>query len=276
MRRNNADRDCSRHPTVKAALSMKESGSGSVLPSGARGRLRAHYEQMWSGAIPRIRAGTIEVDSVLAAGEPDRRRGLTVVARPSPAVRSRVVAFLSELWDLEPGQYYYDAAEFHVTVLSLFTASANHRPFFAQKERFVAAVDSALRRAGSLGIDFAGVTVSRGTVMIQGFFEKDALNGLRDRLRRQLREHGLGAGVDQRYRLQTAHMTVVRFRAPLHDGERFAAVLEGARHRPFGSVAIRSLSLVAHDWYMSRRVTKVVKRYRLTCRRRGHESSGTY
>jgi len=108
-----------------------------------------------------------------------------------------------------------------------------------------------------------GVTASPGTVMIQGFFENEELNDLRDALRRQLGMRGLGAGVDQRYRLESAHMTVARFRAPLCDSERFATVLEQARQRSFGATTVRNLSLVESDWYMSHGATETVKRYRL-------------
>ncbi len=49
----------------------------------------------------------------------------------------------------------------------------------------------------------------------------------------------------------------------LRDGERFAARLAQARQRSFGSIEVRSLSLVKNDWYMTRRVLETVKRYRL-------------
>jgi len=211
----------------------------------------------------KIRAGRIERDPVLQGGLPDQRRGLTVIARPSPAVRRCVADFLRELRRLEPDQYYYTPSEFHVTVLSLFTATVDPNPWSAQGSHFIAAVDAALKRIAPIRIYFEGVTASPGAVMIQGFPENKSLNDLRDLLRNQLKIHGLGAGVDQRYRLRTAHMTVVRFRSPLSDSRRLAARLENARHMPFGTATVRSLSLVENDWYMSHRATRILKNYRL-------------
>jgi hypothetical protein len=124
-------------------------------------------------------------------------------------------------------------------------------------------VDSSLKKIAPIRLAFEGVTASAGTVMIQGFFENSALNDLRDALRSQLRVCGLASGLDQRYRLETAHMTVIRFRAPLCDGERFATSLEMARRQSFGATTVRNLSLVKNDWYMSHRATETVKRYRL-------------
>jgi 2'-5' RNA ligase len=229
--------------------------------SGDRDRLRKHYDQLWSKAIGTIRAGRVELDPVLEGRVPDRRRGLTLIARPSPAVRKRVAAFLKELRILEPDQHYYAASELHLTVLSLFTATIHHEPFFAQFTHYLSAVDSALREVAPFRIEFEGVTASSSTVMIQGFFENTALNDLRDALRSALRVRGLAEGVDRRYRLESAHMTVARFRAPLRDSERFAMDLEQARQRSFGATTILSLRLVKNDWYLSRRATEIVKRY---------------
>lgn len=229
-----------------------------------RDRLRQRYDQMWSAAIGKIRSGKIELDPVLAARSGDARRGLTLVARPSAPVRQCVRAFVRRMRQIEPDQYYYSASEFHVTILSLFTATVNHALFFAKQDRYVAAVETALKKAQPLTIRFDGVTVSPGTVMIQGFFEDDALNELREILREQLRNRVLGAGVDERYRLETAHMTVARFRAPLQDGHRFAMMLQKARARRFGTTIVRNLSLVTNDWYLSRHGTQVLKRYRLS------------
>ena len=105
--------------------------SKSALPQGlqsrARIRLQEHYDRLWSATKGKIRAGDIEVDPILAAGRPDRRRGLTLVTLPSPNVRQRVAAFLERLREVEPDQYYYAPSEFHVTVLSLFTATIEYQ-----------------------------------------------------------------------------------------------------------------------------------------------------
>ena len=119
-----------------------------------------------------------------------------MIARPPPAVWRQVALFLSELRRLEPDQYYYSPSEFHLTILSLFTATDNFLPFFEQKERYIAAVDSALQKASPLRIIFEGITASSSAVMIQGFFEIQTLNRLRDRLRCQLGVRGLGKGID--------------------------------------------------------------------------------
>lgn len=242
---------------------MNQRGSTREPATGARDGLRDHYDRMWSEALPAIRAGKVDVDAVLAAGRPDRRRGLTLMARPAWDVRRRVAAWLEQLRELEPDQYYYVPSEFHVTVLSMFTATVHAEPFLAHTDEYASAVEAVVRTVAPFRIGFAGVTASPGAVMIQGFFENGALNEFRDGLRKALHVRGLGDGLDARYRLVTAHMTVVRFRAPLRDPGRFAHALEQSRARPFGPTYVRTVNLVGNDWYMSRHSFELVRRYRL-------------
>jgi 2'-5' RNA ligase len=231
--------------------------------TGACHWLQNRYDEMWSSSIGNIRTGKVELDPVLSRGLVDHRRGMTLIARPSAMVRERVGALLRELRRLEPYQYYYTPSDLHITMLSLFTATVAPEPFFARTERYVSAADAALRIAGPILIEFAGLTVSPGAILVQGFIEDEALNDIRDNLRRELRVRGLAKSLDGRYRLETAHMTVVRFRAALRDGTKLAAALERLRSRQFGTTNIRNLSLTKNDWYMTRQVLETVKRYRL-------------
>lgn len=155
-----------------------------------RDELRARYDRLWSQSIDRIASGQIDLDPVLKSGVPDQRRGLTLIIRPSAAVRRSVADFLAELRTLAPGQYYYSASELHVTVLSLFTAAINSAPLLAQTQEYAAAVEVTLAHDAPMRIDFEGVTASSGTVMIQGFPTNDSLNEMRDKLRAELRDRG--------------------------------------------------------------------------------------
>lgn len=222
---------------------------------------------MWSETVDGIRSGNIDPDPTLSARLPDARRGLTVIARPGPAVRRAVSAFLGELECIEPDQHYYSPSELHLTVLSLFTATVAPEAFFARARDYLEAVDAALNGARLFEVTFEGVTASRSAIMVQGFPGSDALNNLRDSLRAQLRSRGIGDGLDKRYRLETAHLTVARFRAPLREPWRFAGFLEEARQHPFGTSRFSALSLVENDWYMSRRITKTIKRHSLQPKR---------
>ncbi len=111
-------------------VEMRSYGLIQLSESTIHRRLREHYDHLWCQAQGKIRSGQIDLDPVLQAREPDQRRGLTVIAQPSPAVQQAVASFLRALRRLEPDQYYYTPSEFHLTVLSLFTATIEVlRPF---------------------------------------------------------------------------------------------------------------------------------------------------
>jgi len=225
--------------------------------------LTAHYAGLWDGAVDFVRRGDVSIDPVLAQRAADRRRGLTVLARPSGEVQRQVNDFIMLLRRLDPEQYYYDTSWLHVTVLPLYTATEELDRYLARYDLYNEAVRSALANVPSFGIEFTGVTLSREAVLIQGYPEGAVLNDIREALRRELRERGLTEGLDGRYRLETAHMTVARFRHPLRDSRRFTERLEKHRSHHFGRTLVQELHLVRNDWYMSRSVVEVLERYQL-------------
>ncbi|MFC0253714.1 2'-5' RNA ligase family protein [Massilia consociata] len=220
------------------------------IPTSAPIDLQAHYDAMWERAFGAVATGDIDCDARLAAG-PDPRRGLTLIARPGAALAGRFDALLDRLAGCEPRQYRQPGADMHVTVLSLFTVTDDPVAELARVDEYRAAVRSALDGIGTFGIDFCGITLSRGAVLARGFPRGPALEMLRERLRGALRARGLDGSLDQRYRLVTAHVTLLRFVAPLREPSRFAALLEALRDEPLGSMQVDSLELVINDWTMS-------------------------
>jgi hypothetical protein len=97
-------------PFNKAKSMMSSDKLNPPLPAGKPGlagsvvhrRLQKRYDQLWLHALGPIRTGAIELDPILRAGVKDRRRGLTIIARPSLTVRRSVSLFLRELRRIEP------------------------------------------------------------------------------------------------------------------------------------------------------------------------------
>jgi 2'-5' RNA ligase len=221
-----------------------------MIDLAARRVLEMHYDAMWDNAFDAIAGGAIDYDPHLAAG-PDRRRGLTLIARPGAALCAHFAVMLDRLTNVEPQQYRYPVADMHVTILPLFTATDNPAGELARLDDYRAAASAALQGVETFEIDFDGITLSRSAVMARGFPSGPALETLRERLRSQLRERGLDASLDQRYRLVTAHVSLFRFAAGLQDAAHFAALLEELRDEPFGTMHVEKLELVINDWYMS-------------------------
>src|SRR5206468_6289721 len=121
----------------------------------------------------------------------------------------------------------------------------------ARCEDYRAAVREAILGAPAFEIEFRGLSASRGAVLAQGFPVDATLDALRERLRAQLRARGLDASLDQRYKLVTAHSTLLRFVRPLAQPEGFADALAGLRAAPLGMMRVERVDLVQNDWTMS-------------------------
>jgi len=221
-----------------------------MTDTSASTRLQDHYDAMWDGAFPAVASGEVDCDTQLHAGS-DRRRGLTLIARPGRALRARFDSLLDRLAIAEPEQYRYPAADMHVTVLSLVTVTEDFGPQLRRLDDYRAAVVAALDGLEAFEVDFRGITMSRGAVLAQGIPRGPALETLRERLRLQLGARGLDASLDQRYRLVTAHATLLRFVGPLRAPRRFAALLDSLRQAPLGCMQVNDVELVTNDWYMS-------------------------
>ncbi|AVR95723.1 hypothetical protein C9I28_08275 [Pseudoduganella armeniaca] len=212
--------------------------------------LQQRYDTMWHEAAPALARGDVACDAQLAAGN-DPRRGLTLIARPGPGLASSFDAMLDTLAAIDPHQYRHPVADMHVTVLSLFTATVDYGPELARADQYRAAVAEAVRGTPPFTIDFIGVTASRGAVVAQGFPRDDTLALLRERLRGELHARGLDGSLDGRYKLVTAHSTLLRFVRPLAEPARFTQALESLRTGALGSMHVAALELVQNDWYMS-------------------------
>jgi 2'-5' RNA ligase len=224
--------------------------------------LRSHYDAMWARAFPALASGNVDCDAGLAAS-PDRRRGLTLIARPSPALRASFTTLLDHLVAAEPGQYRYPVPDMHVTILSLFTAVEDSARQLARLDDYRALVRTALDGIAPFDIDFDGIALSPGAIMARGFARGTGLETLRERLRTGLRAQGLDASVDQRYRLVTAHATLLRFTAPLRQPAQFGALLTALRDQPLGRMRVDDVELVINDWYMSSGTLRRVDTLRL-------------
>ncbi len=217
------------------------------------------YDSMWKDSKSAFDRGDFSLDENLRDRSLDDRMGITILAKPSFEIVGRISEFLNRLKTIEPGQHYYSAQEIHVTVLSVISC----RPGFDLSEidtnAYEEIIGKVVGRSKAFEIDFRGVTASKSCVLVQGFPVGDGLEKMRDELRRAFAESKLETTIDLRYRLKTAHCTVVRFKEPLSDGEAFVDLLESHREHDFGKSEIHSIELVYNDWYMSESAAKLAE-----------------
>lgn len=226
------------------------------------------YKQMWQRFTDAMVQDTYQCDPYLS-GQTDTRRGMTAlayIAKNSPELAQRIDEFLEHLRQYEPAQYYYPQHDLHVTLLSVISCVPGLCLQEINSEPYKQVFHQALDELGPIQIQFNGVTASPDGIVIQGYPVGDQLSVLRQRLRECIQSSGLRNSTDARYKLVTAHSTVMRFRQPLRDPRCLQAVCEQYRDFEFGTMNLTQCELVFNDWYQSRSETHSLTRHRLDTR----------
>ncbi len=219
------------------------------------------YERLWTEALSRFSQGQVELDPHLLNPAQDFRRGISLIARPDPTVATSLAGVINELKSLEPEQYFYQPEQLHLTILNLVsTASTFECP---PLDTYHSVLEALFAKSRPFDITFRGITASAGAVMAQGYADQNRLNELRDAIRQALRPSGLARYLDVRYKIITAHITLMRFQKPPRDLSRLVSALTAARSRLFGQTTTARLEFVINDWYMSRDKVQMVAAYQL-------------
>ena len=210
--------------------------------------LQEHYSQLYKASIIKIAADDYEIDPLIYSDHDDRF-GLSLIIRPSLTVRNDIQKFLNELKDIEPHQYYYPNSDIHITVISVISCYSGLKLSQIEVPAYVELINNCLKNQDPIKIVFKGVTASPSCVMIQGFVNDDSLNQLRDRLRLEFKNSDLEQSMDERYVIQTAHATVLRFSEKLEQKEKFLEIIEKYKDYNFGMFEADTIELVYNDWY---------------------------
>ncbi|CAM3661359.1 2'-5' RNA ligase family protein [Sphingobacterium prati] len=216
------------------------------------------YDSLFNQAIRQISRGEVQIDRKIDDNG-DRRRGLTLLIRPSDDIKVLVRAFQDEMLNIEGEQYYQPISDLHVTALSIISCYEGFDIGQVHIPDYEYIISQSLEEIPKTKLTFKGITATREAVMIQGFPMDEGLEMLRDRLRNNFKSANLQQSMDSRYRLTTAHMTSVRFRKELQSPSKFANLLHDYRKVEFGEMRIESLELVYNDWYQNSNIVKTLR-----------------
>ena len=224
--------------------------------------LAEHYSKLWTQSLEKFRDGGFECDPYLQ-GKEDRRYGLTLRARPSDVVSEEINQMLADIQAVSPNQYYYPKSDLHLTILSVISCYVGFTLGAINPGAYVQIIRSVAEHIPPFCIRFRGVTASPSCILVQGFPDDNQLNDLRDLLREAFSQSGLQHSVDARYRLETAHVTAIRFRKPPVKPANFVKKLAEYRDCDFGRCIIDELELVGNGWYQQKGNVEMVRRFTL-------------
>lgn len=220
--------------------------------------LQAVYDKLWQGAEGLVRSNQCELDPLIGSPS-DNRRGISLLSYVNDdSYRQQIEHVLQPLKALEPEQYYYPPSARHITVLSLVSCIAGFQLTAETTAQYRQALHSFTTALAPISIHLQGVTLSPACVLLQGFPEANKLNQLRDQLREHFAASGLHLTIDKRYKLSTAHITLVRFTQPLRNPRQFMAQLDRCRDFAVGVHTLAPLDLVFNNWYHNQEFTQLL------------------
>ena len=222
--------------------------------------LQEHYDEMRALAVQKLERGEVDADQLIDSAQ-DGRRGITLLTRPPAHITEMIEGIMADFRRDEPDQYYYPAADIHLTVMSIITCYNGFTLDLIDPEAYTSAVHMIAQDSSPFKVRFSGLTASPGGIIIQGFPLDDGLRNLREKTRKLFRESGLQQSIDQRYSIQTAHSTVIRFRTALSNNSRLLQQIEKYRRYFIGEFEASTLELVYNDWYQRTANTVLLEKY---------------
>ncbi|GLB49771.1 2'-5' RNA ligase family protein [Neptunitalea lumnitzerae] len=224
--------------------------------------LKEHYSNLYYTSKEKIIKGLYKTDPLINTDN-DTRFGITLVIRPDQQTKNAIQSFLSEIIPLEPHQYYYPNSDIHITLLSVISCYNGFSLDNITIEDYTSIIEEGLNGIRPFKISFKGITASDSCIIVQGFPDDNSLNLIRDQLRSQFKNVSIEQSIDKRYAIQTAHATVIRFRAPLTNTSKLITTLEKYRDHNFGTFTVNSIELVYNDWYQRKKFVKTLKTFNL-------------
>ncbi|MCH4553742.1 2'-5' RNA ligase family protein [Aestuariibaculum lutulentum] len=224
--------------------------------------LKEHYSNLYDSSIEKIKNDTYEIDDLIESKN-DNRFGITLLLRPSEAVKANIQTFLSELKAIEPNQYYYESSDIHITVMSIISCYTGFQLNQINIQDYIEVIKQSLIESPNIEIRFKGLTASPSCIMLQGFMNNEALNSLRDNLRQNFQNSTLEQSIDKRYAIQTAHSTVVRFKNKLEYKDAFLKTIETFKDKDFRTFKVNELELVYNDWYQKEALVEKLFQFEL-------------
>nr|WP_209309717.1 mutarotase [Tamlana crocina] len=164
---------------------------------------------------------------------------------------------------IAPNQYYYPDSDIHITVMSIISCYDGFDLSRIDLSKYVDIIKKSIAKTSEIKIQFKGLTASPLCIMVQGFMANESLTEIRDHLRFHFKNSDLQHSLDQRYAIQTAHATIVRFSNKIVNKTAFLSTVEAFKNCNFGTFKVDQLELVFNDWYQKEQHVKTLYRFNL-------------
>ena len=224
--------------------------------------LEKHYRELNRITLREIQNKGFSFDPELD-NEQDSRRGLTLLLRPNQALKNAFGIFIEAVAAVEPGHYFYPASDLHITILPIISCIPKLALEQLDINKYGEVIEGAMDGTGKIGIRFEGIFASPSCLMVCGYMMDENLEKLRKNLRSAFSGVTLQQSLDRRYKLVTAHSTVVRFSQPVKHPDKILSLLNTFRDHHFGEAQFSQVEFVFNDWYQRERHVESLRKFKL-------------
>lgn len=221
------------------------------------------YDHMWRRFKNAVQCNEYELDPYLLDIKSDTRRGITALAylnQDNSAALEQMIAFQRSVQAIEPHQYYHPFDELHLTILSIISCVVDFQLSDISSVEYIEIFQSIACEIPPIEIHYKGISASPNCIVVQGFPVNRCLEVFRESLRDRFAASGVRVSFDSRYKLVTAHSSLIRFKSPITHGEELFALCEKYRAHDFGCLKLHYFDLVFNNWYQNVAVTQLLAR----------------
>lgn len=205
--------------------------------------LAQKYAEIHSSSSEIVRSGNYTPDAVPETG--DSRWGLSLVVLPKPEITHRLAEAAQDLGEAAANPHVaYRPDDIHITVRSL----EGHENYVSDEtvRNYQDRIEPLTKDLADLRIDMRGLFATRGGV-IAGGHPNQVLMTLRSRLLQDWQTQGFESipGGDAGGSRDTAHTSLMVFRAGGRPETTLVDLIESATGQQFGTITTRTLALVS-------------------------------
>jgi hypothetical protein len=182
---------------------------------GDRAEFLARIQQLNAAGRMSLRRSGVYVDPILTCvlqGGEDRRHGVTIVARPPVAVRDEAARIDAHLKAIEPDQYYYALSDLHLTMVEVLPAREQQEVELVAR-RVVEMMPAVLAGLPAPQLDSPMLVINEHACALNFLPADGTLQWVRREIVSRLARAGIATS--SRYAPQSAHLTLMRYIAPL-------------------------------------------------------------
>jgi 2'-5' RNA ligase len=220
------------------------------------------YNKMWDNALKAFENDELQLDPFIDDPK-DLRRGISLLTKPAETLLNVIMNFIEEAKTVIPEQYFYKPEEIHTTVLSIINCFSGFTLSQTNLPDYIAHIKNSLSDIKPFEIEFKGITASPSCILIKGFTDNNMLELLRTNLREEFKRSSLYNSIDKRYKIETAHCTLIRFRKEINHKNNFVSFLKKYKNNYFGKSPVTELELVYTDWYNKKEIVQVLHKFKL-------------